>query len=522
MPRNSLLASPAPHIARLTPHVSRFTFYALLITLFSSLLLTSCASPVSSPTPSTVTPNATLTLTPFGPLVTPTETSTPSATPIPAPERPQVTLYATFDYDAHYLSVEQTILYPNQTGERLDNLLLAVEANAWRGGFILDSLTVDGQASTAYTLEKQRLEINLSEPLAPGAELTLGLKFQLTLPRRDVNTDPNDIRPQIYGWTAQASNLTHWFPFIVPYVSGKGWLLHNPWFYGEHLVYEAADFEVNLRFTDAARVPVVAASAPGESNGEWTRYRLEKARTFALSASREYAVKSQTAGAVTVYSYYYPYFESAGEAVLQATAQAVQIYSERFGPPPHAVISAVQADFNDGMEYSGLYFLSRDYYNQPEGTPGRKYLTAIAVHEAAHQWWFELVANDQALEPWLDEALCTYSEHIYFESASPATLNDWWWPARIDYFQPAGWVDTPVSKAGGYEPYRQAVYLRGARFLEALRQRIGDEAFFAFLKDYAAQMAFERATAADFFAILRQHTSVDISDIIEKYFKYSH
>lgn len=489
-----------------------------ILLTFCSLLFSACTSPTSSPTPAGVI----VTPTPFGPLATPTETSTLTITPIPAPERPQYTLFATFDYDAHHLSVEQTILYPNQTGERLDNLLLAVEPNSWHGSFILDSMTVDGQASTAFTLAGNRLEINLSEPLAPGAELTLGLKFQLTLPRRDVNTDPNDVRPQIYGWTTQASNLTHWFPFIVPYIPGTGWVLHKAWSYGEHLVYDAADFEVNLRFTEAAHAPVVAASAPGEPNGEWTRYRLEKARTFAISTSREYAVKSQTVGAVTVYSYYYPYFESAGEAVLQATAQAVQIYSERFGPPPHAVISAVQADFNDGMEYSSLYFLSRDYYNQPEGTPGRKYLIAIAVHEAAHQWWFELVANDQALEPWLDEALATYSEHIYFESASPSTLNDWWWPARIDYFQPAGWVDTPVAKAGGYEPYRQAVYLRGAKFLEALRQRIGDEAFFAFLKDYAAQMAFKRATAADFFAILRQHTSVDISDIIGKYFKDSH
>ena len=504
-----------------TPHFSFFTFYFLLITLFSFLV--SCASPASSPTPVGLTvtpnPNATVTPTPFGPLATPTETSTPSATPIPAPERPQYTLFATFDYDAHHLSVEQTILCPNQTGETLDNLLLAVEANTWPGSFILDSLTVDGQASTAYTLDGQRLEINLSEPLAPGAMLTLGLKFQLTLPRRDVNTDPNDVRPQIYGWTAQASNLTHWFPFIVPYLSGQGWLLHNPWFYGEHLVYDVADFEVNLRFTDAARAPVVAASASGESNGEWTRYRLEKARTFALSTSREYAVKSQTAGAVTVYSYFYPYFRQAGEAALQASAQAVQAFSEQFGGYPHTSLSVVQADFNDGMEYSAFFFLPRNFYNLYDGTP-KNYLTFISAHETAHQWWFELVGNDQALEPWLDEALCTYSERIFYEESYP-DLVDWWWAYRVDSFAPAGWVNIRVYDGGGFRPYTDAVYLRGAHFLEALRQRIGDEAFFAFLKDYAAQMAFERSTAADFFAILRQHTSVDISDIIGKYFKDS-
>jgi hypothetical protein len=42
------------------------------------------------------------------------------------------------------------------------------------------------------------------------------------------------------------------------------------------------------------------------------------------------------------------------------------------------------------------------------------------------------------------------------------------------------------------------------------------------MKDYAAQYAHRRATTADFFALLRQHTSADYSDIIVKYFKESH
>jgi aminopeptidase N len=70
--------------------------------------------------------------------------------------------------------------------------------------------------------------------------------------------------------------------------------------------------------------------------------------------------------------------------------------------------------------------------------------------------------------------------------------------------------------------YTNAVYLRGALFLQALRERIGDVAFFAFLKDYAIQMAGKRSTPADFFLILQQHISVDISDIVSQYFQSPH
>jgi aminopeptidase N len=64
--------------------------------------------------------------------------------------------------------------------------------------------------------------------------------------------------------------------------------------------------------------------------------------------------------------------------------------------------------------------------------------------------------------------------------------------------------------------------LNGAEFLDALRTRVGDEAFFAFLKDYASRYAHKHATADDFFATLRLHTNTNFSDIIAKYFQDQH
>jgi aminopeptidase N len=48
---------------------------------------------------------------------------------------------------------------------------------------------------------------------------------------------------------------------------------------------------------------------------------------------------------------------------------------------------------------------------------------------------------------------------------------------------------------------------------------MGDEAFFAFLKDYYTQYEGKRVTGADFFRVLREHTSADISDLMTKYFQ---
>ena len=205
--------------------------------------------------------------------------------------------------------------------------------------------------------------------------------------------------------------------------------------------------------------------------------------------------------------------------MLDEVAKALTTFDSLYGPDPYPSLSIVESPFYDGMEYDGLFFLSRDFYIAENGTVLNN-LVDIAVHETAHQWWFGSVGNDQAMEPWLDEALATYSERLFYEQNYP-DVNAWQ-AFRIDAYNPSGWVDTDIYHGVDFRTYANAVYLRGAQFMQALRGRVGDEAFFAFLKDYATQMAGKRATSADFFRVLRQHTSVDISDLIAEFFQNPH
>ncbi|HUG33449.1 MAG TPA: M1 family metallopeptidase [Anaerolineales bacterium] len=497
----------------------------ILSLVFLILLLASCSSPTQPALPPTETqlPPATT-----APSVTalPTETQTPFPTLPPALEHPQYVIDLQFNYSSKAAVVNQTITYPNWTGETLTNIVLAVEPNLWSGGFSLTSLAVDEVPVTNFKIENlnQRLEIPLPQPLPPSRTITITMSYGLILPQMQAYSNPNEVRPQIYGFSERQVNFVDWYPFVVPYVPGQGWILHNPWFYGEHLVYDVADFDVNITFTDGSSPQIAASGAEVDSGSDATpqgvvsrRFTLEAGRTFALSMSTDYKIATQTIGDVKVYAYYFAFYDEQGEALLQTTVQALQVFSEKFGPYRHKSLTAVQGDFNDGMEFSGFYFISRDYFNLYDGTP-KNYMVTIGAHETAHQWWFDGVANDQGIEPWLDEALATYSERIYYESIYPE-LVDWWWGYRYFEFQQAGAVDTQVYDGGGQRPYWDKVYLTGARFFEDLRERVGDEIFFAFLKDYYTQYAGKRATAVDFFRVFREHSSADISDLMAEYFK---
>jgi hypothetical protein len=482
------------------------------------VLVTENPSAVPSPTPfqpvtampiSLESPTLIPTFTPLSPTDTPlptlefTATTLPSPTSPPASARTQYTLFALLDYAGRQLAVDETVKYTNQTGTTLNELVMAVEPNL-RGGFSLENALLDGN-SLNYDLSGQRLTVQLPQPLAPNAQATLAMRFRISIPSK--------IKEHPYGYDENQVNLTDWYPFIVPY--NNGWVLHDPWSLGEHLVYDAADFEVNVKTTDSDIT--FAASGVDEPNGEWTRYRLLGARTFALSASDQYKTVDSAVGAAAIRSYYFPGYDDQGLAVLNAGVRAIGLFESLFGSYPYGSLSVVQSDLNDGQEYDGLVFVAWKFYDEYNGS-ARSNLVTISVHEMAHQWWFGLVGSDQAMEPWLDEAMAIYSEALFYKYIYPNSL-DWWWNFRVNYFGPTGWVDTSIYESRTFREYVNATYFNGANFIEALNYRMGDDDFFRFLKDYTSRYGRGRATTYDFFAVARQNTTADISDLINAYFK---
>jgi len=493
--------------------------FALILT---AILLVGCsaeAGPTQTPKTGPATPPASPIPVNITPTQVPTLTSPPTATPTPVPEiNSSYTIEAELDYGAHRLQVRETIRYANTSGELLNELVLMVDPMYYPGAFQLNSLTwEDGQPVEGANLETGKITLPLRQPLPDGDTITLLVDYQLNIPTPVVSPT---IRPIPFGYTERQTNLVDWYPFVAPYIPGKGWIAHPAGYYGEHLVYDIADYEVSIRFSEPNPNLVIAASAPANQDGDWFRYSHPAARNFVWSVSPYYQVLSAEVGDVDIASYAFAGQEAANQAVLQTTAQALGLYSKIYGPYPRPMLSVVEADFLDGMEYDGLYFLSKGFYNLYTGTPG-EYLIAIAAHETAHQWWYALVGNDQALEPWLDEALSTYSERLYYENLSPEAL-DWWWTYRVNYYNPRGWVNNsiynPQGEVEAYRAYRDAVYLNGAVFLEELRKLIGDQSFFAFLKEYVQQYSLKQSTAESFFSLLNQYTQVDVSSLINKYF----
>ncbi len=487
---------------------------ALLITIFLAALepaLGKRGLPPLPTAPPTATQRPTATLHPTS---TPRPTATLQPTPTPWPwSQPRVVydLDVTLDYFVQQAQVMQRVRFTNTGEETLDHLVFVLEPARYPGVLYLQNVQTGppgGLRVALYELEQHRLTVHLREPLAPGQMAEVLLTYVLYLPRLERYPAPDT--SHIFGYTSRQTNLVDWYALLAPHHPEQGWLVHAPWFYGEHLVYPVADY--TLRFT----VRNVPPGLQVVSNGDQIPcpeappeevlvrcYRLENARQLVLSLSPYYRrVEAQNPTGPLVEGYFFMAEEAYGRDMVAASLEALETYTALFGPYHRKRLTLVQGDFPDGMEYDGLFFVSSRFFDFYNGDRASMLIT-ITVHETAHQWWFAQVGNDQALHPWMDEALCTYAEALYYEHQYPQGLN-WWWTYRVDYYKPRGPVDGDIYQYMGWRPYRDAVYLNGAHFLQDLRESIGDAAFFTFLQTYRKRWQGRIAYPQDFFQALEE------------------
>jgi hypothetical protein len=455
---------------------------------------------------------------------------TPAPTPDIAPTAagcgesviPLHTVEADIDYRAHTVEVVQQTRYINLTGIALNAVVMQVEPNRYPGIFTLHD--VSAPALAAYDLTGRRLTLELTAPLEPGCPLEVEIAFRL-------NVTPIGEVLSVYsgylGYSQRQFNLGLWLPMMAVF-RGGAWVTHDPALVGEQIVSETADWDVTLRIADMPDGLIVAAPGTIAREGNRWHIRHEDARDFTVSMSPDYNITSaQTEGGVTIEAYT---FNDAlvnnqnvpvdGAAhLLEVAAQSLGMYADLFGAYPYDRFLVIQADFRDGMEFSDLVFVGGEWFRTFPGSPA-SYLTIITVHEVAHQWWYARVGSDQAIIPWLDEALATYSEYIYYEEFHP-DLKDWWWTFRVDTFLPRDYDDKPVSSTvyvfSSAREYINAVYLRGARMLHELREAVGTEAFFAWLRRYADAGAGQVVDADIFWTLMPAEHAASVESIRRRY-----
>jgi len=201
----------------------------------------------------------------------------------------------------------------------------------------------------------------------------------------------------------------------------------------------------------------------------------------------------------------------------QLTAQAQQrldtipaildFFGEKFGPYPFVASGAIVDLVNAGYQMEQQ---TRPIFTSANG------LSALA-HELAHQWWGDSVAWRSARDVWLSEGFATFAAWMWTEhnggtTARQAFLNQYNRAANTTF-----WNNTVVDP-GVVNQYQSAtVYQRGGMTLQALRMKIGDDAFFRTLKAFHSTFKGSVAETQDFVAIAQRESGQDLRDFFKQW-----
>jgi len=246
--------------------------------------------------------------------------------------------------------------------------------------------------------------------------------------------------------------LGSFFPVLA--WDGNDWALDPPTKLpsAEAWTTPVADFDV--RVTQSARLSVLA-SGQQLGAGKW---RAQAVRDFTLALGRFKLVRGTahvpapvrvTVGVEPVPG------AKPGRLFLRRAIVSLERYSALYGPYPwHTYTVVGMADLTGvtgGLEYPTLVYQPATSENVP--------------HETAHPWFYSLVGNDQARDPWLDEGLATWAEAAV-NGAPPfpdATI-----PPEI-----ADKIGEPMSFWDQFDPQRYflGVYLQTYRALLSLGPR---------------------------------------------------
>jgi aminopeptidase N len=379
---------------------------------------------------------------------------------------------------------------------------------------------VDERSVTpAYDLANSLMIVHLAQPLNPNASVILKMKYAVLVP------EEVDMSYGVLAYYQDVLALAHAYPMICVY-DNEGWNAEIPSPRGDITYGDAAFYLVRVTAPAGLTLVTSGREISHDEAGplQWWSVASGPARDFSLVASPNYKETSHTVGEVTIHSYAAKEMQDGAQAALETASKAIQDFSERYAPYPYTELDVVATPNSAfGIEYPGMIAITTKIYELKQDSqtaPNSVYLESTVAHEVGHQWFYNLVGDDQLDDPWLDESLTQFVTLQYYsdeygtggEQGFHSSLESRWKRVNFDKIP----IGLPVASYNGAE-YSAIVYGRGPLFFEALRDEMGTDAFDAFLKEYTEIYSWGIATPEGLRSLAEKHCGCDLQSLFDEW-----
>ena len=354
----------------------------------------------------------------------------------------------------------------------------------------VESVTVEGKRAR-YTHENTELEIK------PRPKLREGDAVEVVIEYGGATTRPRDIEGAFYGWVTTDDGA-----MVVNEPDGA-----PTWFpVNDHPTDKASyTFEITV---PEGLVAVANGELTGEStSGGRTTWSWDApdpmASYLATSTVGNFELRTAYAsdGTPIIDAIDKDLTPSASES-LDLVPKMMAFFTQRYGDYPFTTYGGIVDD--DSVGYA-LETQTRSFYSLAAGE-------GTVAHELGHQWMGNHVSPQEWDDIWLNESWATYSTWMWDEEQGDATAQESFEevlaiPATDDFW------DVVIADPGAMDLFAGAVYDRGAATLHALRNQIGDDAFFELAQTWVERYGGATASTTDFIALAEEVSGQDLQDL---------
>jgi hypothetical protein len=459
------------------------------------------------------------------------------------------------------ISVLYFHLYSNLRADSTGTVNVPQAAEADQPRLEITRVTLAGSDTLApYSLDDQgtTLRVNLRDTVPAGGTAELSIEFKGNVP--EIDPDETGLTTHVVKQVSAALRgerevrqardinfrsrgvmlLSTWYPVLAVH-DGDEWRRKLEPGIGDVIFNEVADYRVKI--SSAPGVSVFTSAPAAAIHQEKQVFNAKLLRDFSVVAGRNLRTEEVQVGQQRVRSIFIAEHERVGKRALNIAANAMRVFTTRFGSLPYETISVVESPLVAGLgshEFSGLNVIASAFYvdfdspamrNLPEIIREQRpaveqSLEWTIAHLMAHQWWGVVVGSDPSREAVLDEGLASWSALLYYrdihgDSAATSVLDD---ELRGVYrlYRTFGGDDMdanrPTREYRNSFQYEAIVSSKGALMFLELRRMLGDEKYFAALRSYYKANSFEIAELEDLRGALIAEAPIDQRRIVARTF----
>lgn len=352
--------------------------------------------------------------------------------------------------------------------------------------------------------------VTLKSSLYPSERVNIKIEYSFGLPNCNHR----------FGYGDNTINFGNFYPVVCVYDNGFVTDGYCPT--GDPFFSEMANYFVSLKTEDNLTLASSGdiKNSTTESGACYYNIEAKCVRDFAFVLSEKFEKKSCEWNGVNINYFYFD--DPNADKVLNCGLDAIKTFSELFYVYPYKTYNIVKADFcYGGMEYPNLSIISG-------GVDNLKEQLNVVVHETAHQWWYNLVGNDEFNESWLDESITEFSCMLFYDNNKGYDFNhkDMINSAHQNYLlykntyeNVLGKLDTsmnrPVNKFDTEPEYTFTIYCKGVLMYDSLYNLIGEKKFVKALSIYAHNNAYKIAHADDIISAFETATKSNLEDFFD-------